>query len=209
MAPRVINCIARLAPNREAHLRDRTAHIDHSGISFELLGQIAEEDRWEDIRVDGTRDSGTDSAADRREQRDERQHHWDAVAIGGGHDRHVLADDKGAAGDGDEDLAHDGVADGPIVAAEVDHQARAEHHQRQAEEQARILEVLGVADVDAEDDAPEAGADVVDLRHVAGLCDVEVVHDLHPVVVEEVPAVEAVEEDRGKNAGAEDGALLE
>ena len=78
-------------------------------------------------RVDGRRNGLAYSTADRGEQTDEGEHGGDVLVGRGGHDCHLLADDERAAAEGDEDLAHDYVADALIGLPEVDHQADAEN----------------------------------------------------------------------------------
>lgn len=43
-----------------------------------------------------------------------------------------------------------------------------EYHEEGSNDKGKPLDVLGVVDEDADEDGPEARADVVDLAHVAG-----------------------------------------
>jgi hypothetical protein len=67
-----------------------------------------------------------DGSADRGEHVLDGEHDGDVLVGGGGHDGDLLGDDQGAAGEGDEDLAHDDVADVDVWLAELDHEAGAE-----------------------------------------------------------------------------------
>lgn len=69
--------------------------------------------------------------------------------------------------------------------------------------------MLHLSNVGSEHDAPEAGADVVDLGHVSCLRDIKVVYHLYEVVVVEIPRVKAVVENGGEETGSENGTLLE
>jgi hypothetical protein len=77
-------------------------------------------------RPDGGADGLPDGAADGREHVLDGEHDGDVLVGGGGHDGDLLGDDQGAAGEGDEDLAHDDVADVDVWLAELDHEAGAE-----------------------------------------------------------------------------------
>jgi len=77
-------------------------------------------------RPDRSADSLADGSADRGEHVLDGEHDGDVLVGGGGHDGDLLGDDQGAAGEGDEDLAHDDVADVDVWLAELDHEAGAE-----------------------------------------------------------------------------------
>lgn len=47
------------------------------------------------------------------------------------HNSHLLADDKGTAAEGNEDLAHDDIADSLVRLAEVNHEADTEDFETQ------------------------------------------------------------------------------
>lgn len=129
--------------------------------------------------------------------------------VGSSHDSHILTNDESSARKGNEDLAHDDVANAAIVATEIDGQACSQEHERKTKEQTGVLEVLGVADVKTEDNRPEARADVVDLAHVSGVRDGKVVDHNDKVVVVQIPRIEAEVDDRGQAAGTKNGTLLE
>jgi hypothetical protein len=64
----------------------------------------------------------------------------------GGHDSHLLTDNKSSACEGDENLAHDNEADIDVWLAEVDHEANAENCDGDTEVEGEPLEAAGVTD---------------------------------------------------------------
>lgn len=121
----------------------------------------------------------------------------------------MLADDKGAAGEGDEDLAHDDVSNVVGWLAEVDHEPHAKEVERCAEVKCERLDAAGEADGNCHDDGPETGADRKDVGDVSGGCDGEPVHDLEVGDVVAVPEVERDEGDSREAACADDGAVYD
>lgn len=164
-----------------------------------------------DFVVDGSDDSAADCLSHAGEQAEEGEDHGYSLAVGRRHCRHLVSDHKSASAEGDEDLAHDQVADvvSSRLAAEVDRQASAQECKHQTEAEALVFDAAGVADPNAEDHSPEAGANVVNLQHVASLRDGQAVDDLHELVEILVPAVEAELNGDGDHAGSNDSALLE
>ena len=162
-----------------------------------------------DFGEDGGDDGRADGLADAAKQTEQREDHGYALAVARCHGGNLVADDEGAAAEGNEDLAHDDVADAVrfVLATEVDGQTSAEEGERQAEAEAFVFDAAGVAHPQTEDDAPEARADVVDLHHVACFGVVEAVHGLDELVEVLVPAVEAELDGDGNHAGSDDGAL--
>jgi hypothetical protein len=79
----------------------------------------------------------------------------------------LLGDDQGTAGEGEEDLAHDEVADGLVGLAEVDHEALAEHVEghRNPDDPSVTFSPL---DGEADDEEPDSRDDVEDGRDVTG-----------------------------------------
>lgn len=208
-APGIVDRITSSRAHRICLLHCVSTHVDRCGIGFEIRRETRLESAREDVRIDSSRHSVSNGAPQAREQTDERQHHGDALAVRRRHDSHLLADDQRATTEGNEDLAHDHVADVVRLAPEMNHQARTQDHERQAEEQTGMLEVLGPAHPETEDNTPETGTHVVDLGHVAGHGGVEVVNDRAEVVEVEIPAVEAEVERCGHDTGAQDCALLQ
>lgn len=99
----------------------------------------------------------------------------------GGHDGHLLADDEGAAAEGDEDLRHHDEADAVLRLAELDHEADAEDLKAE-HRHGEIFEAAGPADDEGEDYRPETRADAVDVVDVTGVGYGEVVDGLEVVV---------------------------
>lgn len=211
MTPGVVGRFTRRTAHRVFHLRGVSAIVQLESLRLHVGGELGAQRIGEGVGVDGGSDGVADCTAETVEEAQDREHHGDAFAVRRGHDGHVRADDQRAAAEGDEDLAHDHVADVAVVACttEMDHEARAEDKEGQAEEETGVFEVFGETDPDTEDDAPEARADVVDLAHVAGHRDREVVHHQAEVVEVQVPAVEAEVGDCRETAGAQHGAFFE
>lgn len=178
------------------------------GIQRPVPRQGSLERGGEFIRVYRGRDGLTDASPDGGEEPDEGEHRGDGLMGRGGHDGHLLADDEGAAAEGDEDLTHDHIANAERRLAEVDHEADAEEFEAE-HGQGEPLEAAGDADDGREDDGPEARADAVDVGHVAGVGDGEAVHGLQVGVEVGVPEVEGGEEEGGQAAGRHDGAVGE
>lgn len=97
------------------------------------------------------------------------------------HNSHFLADDKRAAAEGDEDLAHDDPADALVWLAEVDHEADTKDLEAQ-HGHSEPFESTDLANQDGKDDGPEAGADAVDIGNITGVGDRETVDSLEVVV---------------------------
>ncbi|EPE04610.1 hypothetical protein F503_03672 [Ophiostoma piceae UAMH 11346] len=209
VAPGVVDGVAGRRADRILHLGQVATKVDGVGLVLEVVGQAAAQGIGEGGRVDGLSDGVADGATKAVEEVEDGEHQRDTVTVRGSHDSHALADNQGATTKRDKDLAHDNVANVGVLATEADHETGAEQHHAQAEEERGPLEVLGVADVDTKDGAPEAGADVVDLGHVARLGDAEVIDDNDKLVVVEVPGIEAVVDDAGHGAGTDDSPLLE
>ncbi|KAF5122485.1 hypothetical protein E5D57_012965 [Metarhizium anisopliae] len=207
LPPGVVDGVSSRRAHGVRNLGEIAAEVDLVHLVGHVLGNPGAKGFRKGARVNGDGDGVANGATNAGEQVEHSEHHGDAVAVAGGHDGHAVANDNGAAAKRDEDLAHDDVANVRVLAAEMNHQTGAENHERQAEAEDGPLEVLGVLDPEAKDDAPEAGADVVNLRHVAGVAVAEVVHDEDEAVKVEVPRVEAEVGQGGHAAGAQDGPL--
>ena len=121
----------------------------------------------------------------------------------------LLANDQGTTGEGNEDLAHDNIANVDIRLAEVDHQPSAKHGDGNTEVDGDPLEPASVTDGQTDNNGEQARSDAVDLSDVAGLGDGESVDDLEERVEVGVPDVEADEQSGSKNTGAHNGAVRE
>jgi hypothetical protein len=110
-----------------------------------------------------------------------------------------LANDEGTAGEVNEDLKHDHVADGAVGLAEVDHQAHAEDLDWD-ERQGKVFEPAGRVDdtgfgcyfgfacyaadqrlgssLPSDYHCSEAGSDVVNIDHRSRIANRQVVHNL-------------------------------
>lgn len=209
--PGQVRSLTRRIARRVLHLLGVTGRVEVVELGLGGLGEIREQCIGEGVGVDGGGDGVADGSAQTVEETQQGKHHGDTFAVGGGHDGHVGSDDEGAAAEGDENLGHDHVANVAVVAlaTEVDHETGTQDEEGETEEETGVFEGLGVADPETEDDTPEARADVVDLTHVTGEGNGEVVDDQAEVVVVQIPAVETEVGDGGETAGAKNGALLE
>lgn len=90
------------------------------------------------------------------------------------HNRHFLTKHQRTSSEGYENLTHNDVADILTWLPEMDHQAYAEHFEREGE-QGDPFEVPGFADAVTDDDSPETSADAIDVGHIASVCYGEVV----------------------------------
>lgn len=201
-APSTVNGGANLGANGIGHLEGVTARVDVRVVGLGAGGQFIVQSFGENVGVDSTGDRIPDGTANAGKETKDGQDHGNTITISRSHDGHVLADDKCAARDGDENLAHDQVTNVLLGAAEVDHEAGSEEHERQAKEQSRVLEVTSVADPKTKDDTPEGGTHVVYLHHVASQRDGQIVDDHDEVLVVHVPAVERHVQSGGQDAGA-------
>jgi hypothetical protein len=86
----------------------------------------------------------------------------------------------------------------------VDHQTRAQEHERNPEQQTYVLKSGGGPDDKAEDWGPEAGTHVIYLKHVPGPGDGEIVGNQHKIVEVLIPEVEAEEEGGRADASSQD-----
>lgn len=129
--------------------------------------------------------------------------------IGGSHDGHILTDDQSTSRKGNKDLTHDNVTDIVVLTTEMNHQAGAENHQRQAEIKTRVSEMLRLSNIDTKQRRPETGPDIINLVHISAVRDTEVI-DHHAEIEEvEISCRVAEIEHCGEDAGAENGSLLE
>lgn len=160
---------------RELH-RERA--VDGGEIGLRLFGEVLAQCLRENSLPDGGGDGEADAAADAREHALDGDDDGDVLVRDGGHGGGLLTDDDGAAGKGNEDLAHDDVADVDVGLSELEHQANTENRKGDAEEETDLLELSGATDPETDDERPEAGTDRVDIDHVARLGHVKTGNDL-------------------------------
>ena len=184
----------------------RQAAVQRRGEALALGRQMRRERRGHMAGVNGAGDGLADRVAEAREEAQQREHDRDLLMLRRGHDGHLLADDERAAGERDEDLAHDDEPDAVAGGAEVHHEAGAQDLEGDGGER-HIFEGAGGADDEPEDDGEERGADVVRVVDVAGVGEGEVVHGLQVGGEVAVPAVEGDEVDGAEEAAAEEGAV--
>ena len=153
-----------------------------------LGGQEAPQGARESTLPNRTADRATDGTTGIAEDAEESEGAGGVLVVRGGEDGDLLGDDHGAAGEGEEDLAHDEVADGLVGPAEVDHEALAEHVERDGDEDDPAV-ALGLLDGEADDEEPDAGDDVEDGRDVAGVLQRQAAVDLQEGGVVGDPAV--------------------
>ena len=171
----------------------------------EILGQTLGEDTGPDGRGNGETNGTTNVGEHGLDSKDD----GNELVRGSCHDRHLLANDESTTGGGNEDLAHDNVANVLVRLAEVDHEADTENGDRDAKVHGEPLEATSLADGPTDEERPEAGADRVYVDDVAGLDHVKVVDDLEERGEVRIPDIERDEEGARKNARAEDGAVHE
>ena len=138
------------------------------------------------LGIDGCRDGLADGTADGREDTDESEHGGDVLVGCSGHDGHFLADDEGAAAEGNEDLAHDDPSDSLMWLPEMDHETDSEDFEAE-HGHGEPLEATELADHESEDYRPEAGSDAVNVCDVAGVRDGKTVDCLQVVVEVGIP----------------------
>lgn len=133
--------------------------------------------------------------------------------VDGGQDSELLDDDEDTTSDGDEDLAHDEVADGLVGATEVDHQTLSEDVQGHGDVE-EPLEAAGLADQPTDEEEQDTGDDVERVTDVTGFGNAQVVDNLQergevvvPAVVGEL--VGGVEQTSTDNGTVEEEAELE
>jgi len=127
-----------------------------------LVWEQFEELRWQRVGPDGARHGASDAGADGGGQTEQSEESCDLSVLGDSHDGHLLANDEGSAGEGDEDLTHHNVSDVDVWLSEMNHQSTAEHLDWQGAP-CKPLEAPRPADQDTDDDRPEARADIVDV----------------------------------------------
>ena len=122
---RPLNPQPRLTPHRITQLLHQIL-IDKIHIRNLRSGQKPQQILPERPRPDGRANGLPDRPADGREHVLDGEDYRDVLVGCGGHYGDLLGDDEGAAGEGDEDLAHYYVADVDVRLAELDHEAGAE-----------------------------------------------------------------------------------
>lgn len=169
------------SPRGRAH-RVRQLHrdirVNEQQIRQLLHRQVFREFLGQNILPDGGGNCRADGAADVAEHAQYSQDDGDMLMRSGGHDGDFVADDDGAGGEGDEELAHDDVANLDAGLAEVDQQARAQDAKGDAEVEADGLVAARAVDQEADSEGADDGTDRVGLDDVAGVSDAEVVDDL-------------------------------
>lgn len=182
--------------------------IDRSEVRLRLRRQVDGQLSGEDAGPHCACDSGANGAADGDDHALHRQEGREVPLFGHGHEGCLFRDDEDAAAEGDENLAHDDVADVDVWLAELDHEADAEHGERGAPEEAVQLDAAGdVAEEEAVDDADKAGADGVDVADVGRVEDRLVEEDDVERVEVGIPDVPACVERGGHCVGKDDGAV--
>jgi hypothetical protein len=141
--------------------------VDAVPVGEVLGGQEALQGGGEGTLPDGAADGAADGSAGVAEDSQESEGAGGVLVVGSGEDGDLLGDDQGAAGEGEEDLAHDKVADGLVWLAEVDHEALAEHVEGHRNPNDPAV-ALGPLDGESDDEEPDAGDDVEDGGDVAG-----------------------------------------
>ena len=198
------------SPGRSADgvaLLHRDAAVDLGPLALGVRRKILTQTHGEDVGPNGGGDGRADSASDARESILQRKHHRDVLVVGGGQDDDFLADDRGATAKGDEDLAHDDVANVDVRMAESDHESDAENGHGHAKVEGQPLDAAGSSDQETCDDAPEARTNAVDVDNVHGIFDRLVIYNQKERVEKAVPDVEAEESDAGPDAATKNGAV--
>ena len=196
-----------LAADRVAELRRQTGSNKRSLI-LGVLRQEPHESSGEDIRPDRARNRRADGSA--KGARDVQQRHrgGGVLVIDGGEDGELADENEDGAADGDEDLAHDDVADVAVGLAEVDHQAESKSIQRDGDVKQPPVEAR-TTDREADDEQQEARDDGEGVVDVAGLGDGDVEDDLQEGLEVQVPGVVGDLVDHVERAGADHGAVGE
>lgn len=175
------------------------------GVGGQELGQLL----GEDAGPHGGGDGGADGLAHGGHHALHGEHGGDVLVLGHGHDGHLLADDEGATTESDEDEAHDDVANVDVGLTELDHETDTEDGDGDTKEDGGPLEASVVAQEDTEKDGPEGATHGVDVAHVGGVGDAQVVDDDTEGVEVVVPHVPGSVDGGHHAVGEEDGAVLD
>ena len=123
------------------------------------------------------------------------------------HDGHLLANDKSAASHGDEDLAHDDVANVDARLAELNHEGNSQYHQRHAKVKCQPFKPAAPPNNDTDNQGPEAASHVVGSPDICRFRQRQADNHLEKGREEAVPDVKADEANRAQNARAHDGPI--
>lgn len=162
--------------------------VDHGDVGHGLLGQVALEGGEEGVGPDSTRDGTADGATDATRDVQSGQSSGNVLLLDGSKDSQLHVEDEDGAGDRDEDLTHNNVADVLVRLAEVDHKALGEEVQRDGRVE-EPLEVASAADSVTNDEEEDTRDDLEGRVDISSLGRLEVGNDLQERGEVEVPAV--------------------
>lgn len=182
----LLNGVARLGALGEAELQFQIL-VDICPLVNGVGRQEALQSTGKSALPDGTADGATDSTTDVAEDTEEGKRTGCVLVIGGGEDGNLLDDDHGTAGESEEDLAHDQVANGLVRSAEVDHETLAQHVERDSPVE-HPTEASSSLDEETDSEEPDAGDNVEDVGNVTGGLEGLAAVDLQEGSVVVVPA---------------------
>lgn len=182
---------------------------DSREVRLALLRQVGHKFTRHNARPNCSSDRRTNGTSNGREHTLNSEDNGNILMGRNGQSSDLLGDNEGSSREGIEDLTHDYVSDINIWLTELDHKRNSKNREWDTEVQRDRLVAAGVTDNEPNDDGPEAGADRVDVGDVAGGGELEVVDDLEHGCEVGVPDVEADEQSRSQDTGAEDGSVQE
>lgn len=203
-----VDRIAGRAADGVRALGDKVA-VDGCEVVEGFGGQVRHEAGGEDAGPDGAGDGRADGGADGDDHGLGGEQGGVVLLLGDRHEGRLLRNHEDAAAKGNEDEAHDDVADVDVWLAEVDHQADAEDGERDSQDEGVHLEFSVVAEGNAVDQTAGAGAHGVCVVDVTGVKDGLVEHnDEHGVEVR-VPDIPGGIQGEGHGVREDNGAVFE
>lgn len=181
--------------------------VDVGKVVQGIVRQILHELLGEDSSPHGSSDSITDGATNGGNHGLDGKNSGDISLGRHGHDGHLLADNEDTTTKGDEDLAHDNVADSNTGLTEVNHETNTENGKRDTEVERLPLETTVESDDDTHDDGNEARAHGVNVGDVGSVSDGLVEDDDEHGVEVVVPDVPGSVDTSNHGVGEEDGAV--
>lgn len=173
-------------------------------LRWKKSGKIVVECSGPDGSSDGTTDRTTNGIAHSQNC----QYNGNVLMRDGGHDSDLLSNHESATTKGDEELAHNNVANVDAGLSEDNHQCNSEQSQRHSKEEALPLEVACISDDETGNESPEAGSHTVDVQDVSNAHEVQVNNGLEEGGEVGIPDVELNKEDRGDDETSDNGSVL-
>lgn len=187
---------------------DFQALVDILHRSLSRLGQQLGQLLRQCVGPDSSRNTVSNRTTNVAKQIQHSQYSGDVVVLTDGHDGDLLSDDNDTTSQSNEDLTHDGVSDGEVGLAEVDHQADTEDVQRYSDDE-NPLESTSLSDQDTDNEEIDSVDDVEDAGDVTGRSHGHAIDNLQVGSEVSGPAVVGDLVCAAENAGSDDVAVLE